>query len=59
VGRDSSVGIATRYWLDGPWMNTGGCEIFRSCPNRPWGPHTHPLTQRVLSQVGESSLGVA
>jgi hypothetical protein len=30
----SVVGIATAYELDG---NTGGGEIFRSCPDRPWG----------------------
>jgi len=29
---DSSVGIATRYLLD------GGGEIFRTRPDRPWGP---------------------
>jgi len=33
VGRDSLVGIATGYGLDGP-----GSEIFRTCPDRPWGP---------------------
>ena len=22
VGRDSSVGIVTRYWLDGPWIES-------------------------------------
>jgi hypothetical protein len=32
MGRDSSVGIATRYRLDGPGMNPGGCEISRTCP---------------------------
>jgi hypothetical protein len=34
VSRDSSVGRATRYELDGP----GGAEIFRTRPDRPWGP---------------------
>ena len=29
VGRDSSVGIATNYGLDGPESNTGGDEISR------------------------------
>jgi hypothetical protein len=29
----SSVGIATRYGLDGP----GRGDIFRTCPDRPWG----------------------
>ena len=37
VGRDSSVGIATRYGLDGPESNPGGSEIFRTRPDRPWG----------------------
>jgi hypothetical protein len=37
-GRDSVVGIATRYWLDGPGSNPGRSEIFRSRPDRPWGP---------------------
>ena len=37
-GRDSSVGIATRYGLDGPGSNPGGGEIFRTHPDRPWGP---------------------
>jgi hypothetical protein len=34
VGRDSSVGIATRYGLDGPGMR----EIFLARPDRPYGP---------------------
>jgi hypothetical protein len=39
VGRDSSVGVATRYGLDGPEIESrGGGEIFRTCPDRPWGP---------------------
>ena len=38
-GRDSSVGIATRYWLDGPGIKSRwGGEIFRTRPERPWGP---------------------
>jgi len=37
VGRDSSVGLETRFWmLRG--SNPGGMEIFRTCPDRPWGP---------------------
>ena len=31
--RDSVVDIATRYG-----SNSGGCEIFLVCPDRPWGP---------------------
>jgi hypothetical protein len=37
VGRDSSVGIATRYGLDGQGIETReGGEIFRTRPDRPW-----------------------
>jgi len=39
VRRDSSVGIATCYGLDGPGIESRwGGEIFRTCPDRPWGP---------------------
>jgi hypothetical protein len=38
VGRDSSVGIATRYGLDVHGSNPGGGEIFCTRPDRPWGP---------------------
>jgi len=34
----SSVGIATDYGLDGSGSNPGSDEIFRTCPDRPWGP---------------------
>ena len=37
-GRDSSVGIATRYGLHGPRIESRWGEIFRTCPDRPWGP---------------------
>ena len=35
-GRDSSVGIATRWTVRG--SNPSGGEIFRTLPERPWGP---------------------
>ena len=38
VGRDSSVGIATAYGLDGPGSNPGGGEISGTYPDRSWGP---------------------
>jgi len=38
VGRDSSVGIATRYGLDGPGIESWWGKIFRTCPDRPWDP---------------------
>jgi hypothetical protein len=37
-GPGSVVGIATGYGLDGPESNPGGGEIFRTSPDRPWGP---------------------
>ena len=37
-GPGSSVGIATDYGLDGPGSNPSGDEIFRTHPDRPWGP---------------------
>ena len=37
-GPCSSVGIATGYGLDGPGSNPGRDEIFRTCPDRSWGP---------------------
>jgi len=38
-GRDSTVGIATRYGLDGPEIESRWVgEIFRTRLDRPWGP---------------------
>jgi hypothetical protein len=37
VGRDSSVGVATRYGLDGRESNPCGGEFFRTRPDGPWG----------------------
>ena len=34
----SVVGIATGYGLDGPGIESRWVEIFRTCPDRPWGP---------------------
>ena len=38
MGRDSSIGIASPYGLDGPGSSPGGGKIFRTRPDRPWGP---------------------
>jgi hypothetical protein len=38
VGRDSSDGVATGYELDGPGIESRWGEVFRTCPDRPWGP---------------------
>jgi hypothetical protein len=46
MGRDSSVGIATRYGLDCPGFEPGGEEIFCIRPDLPWGP-TQPPAQWV------------
>ena len=43
VGRDSVVGIATRYELDGPGIESRWSRIFRICPDRPWGPTQPPI----------------
>jgi len=38
-GPVSVVGIATGYGLDGPGIESQWVgEIFRTCPDRPWGP---------------------
>jgi hypothetical protein len=39
-GPGSSVGIATCYRLDGPGIKSRWGEIFRTCPDRSWGPHS-------------------
>ena len=36
-GPGSSVGIATAYGLDSPGIEPLWGEIFRTCPDRPWG----------------------
>ena len=41
MGSDSSVGKATSYRLDGPGIDPGGDEIFRTRPVRTWG---HPAS---------------
>ena len=39
MGRNISVGIANGYELDGPGIESRwGGEIFRTCPDRHWGP---------------------
>ena len=37
-GPGSSVSIATAYGLDGPGIESRWVEIFRTSPDRPWGP---------------------
>jgi hypothetical protein len=40
VGPGSSVGTATGYGPDGSGIESRWGEIFRTCPYRPWGPHS-------------------
>jgi hypothetical protein len=60
-GPGSSVDIATGYGLDGPGIESRegeGGEIFRTCPDRPWG-HPASYTMGTGSSLGvESSRGV-
>ena len=37
-GPGSSVGIVTAYGLEGPGIESRWGGIFRTCPDRPWGP---------------------
>jgi len=39
-GPGSSVDIATGYGLDGPGIESQWRRIFRTCPDRPWDPHS-------------------
>jgi hypothetical protein len=38
VSKNRSVGIATRYLLDGAGLNPGVCAVFRTGPDWLWGP---------------------
>jgi hypothetical protein len=38
MGRDSIIDIVTAYGLDGQGIESGGGEIFHTCPDRSWGP---------------------
>jgi hypothetical protein len=52
VGRDGVVGIATRYVLDVPEIESRWDDIFCTCPDRPWG------LPRLRSNVTASFPGV-
>jgi len=54
VGRDSVVGIATRYGLDGPGIEIRWGHDFRTHPvrpDRPWGTGSFPGVKRLGSGV--------
>jgi hypothetical protein len=45
-GRDSSVGIATGYGVDGSGIESRWDEVLRTRPDRPWGPPSLPEVKR-------------
>ena len=49
VGRDSSVGIGTRYGLDGTGIESRWGEVSRTHPDRPWGPPSLPQNGYLVS----------
>jgi hypothetical protein len=58
VVSDSSVGIATRYGLDGLEIESWwGGEIFRTRPDRPWGPTPTSCTMGTGSLSGGKAAG--
>ena len=61
VDRDSSVGIAIRYGLDGPGIESRwGCEISLTRPDRPCGlPSRLYIGYRVSAPWDKSALGWA
>ena len=57
-GPGSSVGIAIDYGLEGPRSNPGGDEIFRNCPDRPWGTPSLLYNAFRVFLRGRGGLGV-
>ena len=56
VGRDSAVGIATRYWLDGPGIESRWGRKF-PYPSRPAMESTQPPIQWYRAFSGGKSAG--
>ena len=56
VSRDSSVGIATHYGLDGPEIESRRGRDFRTRPGRPWVPRS-PLYNRYQVFSGGKAAG--
>ena len=52
VGRDSSVGIATRFGLGGPGIESQWGDIFRNHPNRPPVPTQPPIQWLGVKRLG-------
>ena len=56
--RDSSVGIATRYGLDGPVIESRWGEIFRTYPHRLRGPPSLLYNEYRVFSGGKGGRGV-
>ena len=58
MGRDSSVGIATRYGLDGPGIESRWGQDFPQPSRPPLGPTQAPIQWVPGLSWGESGRGV-
>jgi hypothetical protein len=56
--RDSVVGIATRYWLEGPGHESRWGEIFRTYPDRLRGPPSLLYNGYLVFPGGKGGRGV-
>ena len=59
-GRNRAVGVVTGYGLEIPGIESrcgGGCEIFRTRPNLPWGPSILLYNGYRISLPGVERLG--
>ena len=59
IGRDSSVGIATRYWLEGPGIESQWGEIIRTLQEHRWGPPSLLYKGYRAFPGGKAARGVA
>ena len=57
TSRDSSVGIETRYGLDGPGIESRWGRNFRTGPDRPWGPTSLLYNEYRVFPVGKERPG--
>ena len=57
-GPGSVVSIANGYVLDGPGIESRWGEIFRTCPDRPWGPPSFLYNGYRVFPGGKSGRGV-
>jgi hypothetical protein len=55
IRRDSSVGISTRYGMDGTGIESRWGRIFRTRPHRPWGPPSLPCSGHRVIPGGKAA----